>query len=114
MEAGSNVTTAHGVICIDADGENASNSCYIGQIFGRTSTGGATVFVNANGRLGTSTSSRRFKNAIKPMDKASEQLYALQPITFRYKGEIDPAGTSQFGLLPEDVEKVNRDLVVRD
>src|SRR5580704_571494 len=48
------------------------------------------------------------------MDKASETLFALKPVTFRYKKEIDPAGTSQFGLVAEDVEKVNRDLVVRD
>jgi septal ring factor EnvC (AmiA/AmiB activator) len=48
------------------------------------------------------------------MDKASEDLLALRPVTFRYKKEIDPAGTSQFGLVAEDVEKVNPDLVVRD
>ena len=48
------------------------------------------------------------------MDKASEALFALKPVAFRYKKEIDPAGISQFGLVAEDVEKVNRDLVVRD
>ena len=48
------------------------------------------------------------------MDKASEALFALKPVTFRYKKEIDPAGTSQFGLVAEEVEKVNPDLVVRD
>jgi len=48
------------------------------------------------------------------MDKASEALLALEPVTFRYKKEIDPTGTSQFGLLAEEVEKVNPDLVVRD
>ena len=48
------------------------------------------------------------------MDRASEALFALQPVTFRYKKEIDPAGTSQFGLVAEDVEKVNPDLVARD
>jgi septal ring factor EnvC (AmiA/AmiB activator) len=60
------------------------------------------------------TSSRRFKDAIKPMDKASEALLELKPVTFRYKKEIDPKGTSQFGLVAEEVEKVNPDLVVRD
>jgi hypothetical protein len=60
------------------------------------------------------TSSRRFKDAIKPMDKAGEALLALKPVTFRYKKEIDPAGTSQFGLVAEEVEKINPDLVVRD
>ena len=48
------------------------------------------------------------------MDKASEALFALQPVTFRYKKDIDPAGTPQFGLVAEEVEKVNPDLVVRD
>jgi uncharacterized coiled-coil protein SlyX len=64
--------------------------------------------------LGTVTSSKRFKDEIKPMDEASEALYSLKPVTFRYKKEIDPAGTQQFGLVAEDVEKVNSDLVVRD
>jgi len=59
-------------------------------------------------------SSQRFKKEIKPMDRASEALFALKPVSFRYKTEIDPAGTSQLGLVAEDVEKVNRDLVVRD
>ena len=48
------------------------------------------------------------------MDTASEALFALQPVTFRYKKEIDPQSIPQFGLVAEEVEKVNRDLVVRD
>ena len=48
------------------------------------------------------------------MDKASEALFALKPVTFRYKKDIDPAGTSQFGLVAEEVERVNPDLVARD
>jgi hypothetical protein len=60
------------------------------------------------------TSSARFKDEIKPMDKASEALFALKPVAFRYKKDIDPAGTPQLGLVAEDVEKVNPDLVVRD
>ena len=59
-------------------------------------------------------SSRRFKEDIKPMDKASEDILALQPVTFRYKKDFDPTGTAQFGLVAEDVAKVNPDLVVRD
>jgi hypothetical protein len=90
------------------------NSCYIGQIFNATSSGGIAVFINSDGKLGTNTSSRRFKEEIKVMDKTSEALFALKPVTFRYKKEIDPAGTSQFGLVAEEVEKVNPDLVVRD
>jgi Chaperone of endosialidase len=112
--AGFNVTTANNVICIGAEGNNVDNACYIGQIFGATSSMGIAVFINSNGRLGTATSSRRFKEEIKPMDKTSEVLLALKPVTFRYKKEIDPAGTPQFGLVAEEVEKVNPDLIVRD
>jgi len=114
--AGSGVSGAANVICIGANvsGEDVSDSCYIGQIFDATSSFGAAVFVNSNNRLGTLTSSRRFKEEIKPMDKASETLFALKPVAFRYKKKIDPAGTSQFGLVAEDVEKVNPGLVVRD
>ena len=112
--AGQGVTTASNVICIGAPGANVDNSCYIGSIFGQTSSGGTAVSINADGKLGTSTSSERFKEAIKPMDKASEALLSLKPVIFRYKNEIDAAGTTQFGLVAEEVEKVNRDLVVRD
>jgi hypothetical protein len=114
-DAGLFVTTADNVICIGAGvGENVSNSCYIGNIFGSTSSNGVAVLVNSNGRLGTMTSSARFKEEIKPMDKTSEVLLALKPVTFRYKKGIDPQGIPQFGLVAEDVEKVNSDLVVRD
>jgi uncharacterized coiled-coil protein SlyX len=114
--AGANIATANNVICIGAgvSGADVSNSCYIGNIFGATSPGGIGVFVNSDGKLGTTVSSRRFKDDIKPMDKASEALLALQPVTFRYKKDFDPTGIPQFGLVAEDVEKVNPDLVVRD
>jgi trimeric autotransporter adhesin len=75
---------------------------------------GATVLVASNGQLGTITPSERFKDEIKPMADASEALLALKPVTFRSKKEIDSAGISQFGLVAEEVEKVNSDLVVRD
>jgi hypothetical protein len=116
MSAGSNVMTASNVICIGRSvaGEDVSDSCYIGNIFNATSSGGSAVFVNASGKLGTLTSSRRFKAEIKPMDQASEALFALKPVTFRYRREIDPVGRPQFGLVAEDVEKLNPDLVVRD
>jgi trimeric autotransporter adhesin len=91
-----------------------SNSCYIGNIFGATSSGGIAVLVNSDGKLGTNRSSRRFKDDIRPMDRASEAILALQPVTFRYKKEFDSTGTAQFGLVAEDVEKVDPDLVVHD
>jgi trimeric autotransporter adhesin len=112
--AGSDVTTASGVICIGHSGQNVSESCYIGKIFGAISSGGTAVFINSDGKLGTVASSRRFKEEIKPMDKASEALLALKPVIFRYKKGIDPQGVPQFGLVAEDVEAVNPDLVVRD
>jgi trimeric autotransporter adhesin len=114
--AGLNVTSASNVICIGASvaGANVSNSCYVGSIFGQTSSGGAAVLINFDGKLGTVVSSQRFKKEIRAMDKTSEALFALKPVTFRYKQEIDEAGTQQFGLVAEDVEKVNPDLVVRD
>lgn len=90
------------------DGQTAT---FIAGIRG-TAVVGATVVVNANGQLGTATSSARFKKAIKPMDKASESILPFNPVTFQYKS--DPKGTPQFGLIAEEVAKVNPDLVVRD
>jgi trimeric autotransporter adhesin len=114
--AGSGVTSANNVICIGAGfpGANVDNSCFIGNIFNQSSPSGTAVFVNGDGKLGTSTSSKRFKDDIKPMEKASEALLALQSVTFRYKREFDPTGTAQFGLVAEEVEKVNSDQVVHD
>jgi DNA-directed RNA polymerase specialized sigma54-like protein len=91
----------------------AHTATFIAGISGRPVVGN-TVVVNANGKLGTTTSSKRFKDDIKSMDKASEAILGLKPVTFRYKKEIDPDSSSQFGLVAEDVEKVNPDLVVRD
>ena len=70
--------------------------------------------VNASGQLGVAASSERFKDEIKPMDKASEAILALRPVTFRYKKNIDPDRVPQFGLVAEEVAKVNPDLVARD
>jgi hypothetical protein len=115
--AGYNATTGSGNVYVGAGmvgvaGE--SNACYIASIFGQTSADGVQVYINSNNKLGTLTSSKRFKEDIEPMDKASEALFALKPVTFRYKKEIDPAGRSQFGLVAEEVDKVNPDLVVHD
>src|SRR5439155_9992992 len=70
------------------------------------------VMIDSAGQLGTMSSSRRFKNEIKPMDNASEAILALKPVTFHYKS--DATGTPQFGLIAEEVAEVNPDLVVRD
>src|SRR5262245_2031056 len=117
LSAGFNQTTGSNNIYIGG-GPNGvageSDSCYIASIFGQTSVSGAPVLVNSNNKLGTQTSSKRFKEEIKPMDKTSNALFALKPVTFRYKKDIDPTGTSQFGLVAEDVAKVSPDLVIRD
>src|SRR5437899_3943898 len=91
----------------------AHTATFIAGISG-TAINGRPVMINANGRLGTAPSSARFKEEIKPMDKASEAILALKPVRFRYKKEIDPERTPQFGLIAEEVEKVNPDLVAHD
>jgi hypothetical protein len=125
-EAGANLTTGDKNIDIGnagVPGESSTirigtvpyhSATFIAGISGVTVPTGVAVIVDGDGHLGTSTSSARYKEAIKPMDKASEVLHALQPVTFRYKHELDPAGIPQFGLVAEQVEKVNPDLVARD
>jgi hypothetical protein len=87
---------------------------FIAGISGATVAGGVGVIVGTDGQLGTVVSSARFKEAVQPMDKASEAILALKPVTFRYKKELDPECIPQFGLIAEEVAKVNPDLVVRD
>jgi uncharacterized coiled-coil protein SlyX len=87
---------------------------FIAGISGATVPAGVAVIVDTNGHLGTSTSSARYKEKIQPMDKSSEAILALKPVTFRYRHELDPDGIPQFGLVAEDVEKVNPALVARD
>jgi hypothetical protein len=108
--AGFNVTTADNVITIGAAGSNVSNSCYIGNIWNQSS-GSQAVYVNSEGKLGLITSSRRLKDEIKPMEQASEVIYRLKPVSFRYKKEIEPTRPLSFGLIAEDVKKVSPDLV---
>jgi hypothetical protein len=115
--AGFNQTTGSGNVYIGAGAAGVageSNSCYIASVFNQTSASGIPVLINSNNKLGTSTSSKRFKEDIKSMDQASKGLFSLKPVVFRYKQEIDPDRRGQFGLVAEDVEKINSDLVVRD
>jgi uncharacterized coiled-coil protein SlyX len=95
-------------------GGDAQERTYIAGIYGRAYFPGIPVYVNRDGQLGTMPASERFKDEIKPMDRSSEAILALKPVTFRYKKEVDPNSIPQFGLVAEDVEKVNPDLVVRD
>ena len=110
--AGASVTDAVNVICIGAEGANITNSCFIGNIYNSAVPGGQGVVIGSDGRLGLDVSARRFKKEIKPMDKASEAVLSLKPVTFQYKSDV--SGASRFGLIAEDVTKVNPDLVTRD
>jgi hypothetical protein len=94
--------------------KGTQKNTHIAGIYGAVVAGGVGVIVDSHGQLGTILSSARYKEAIKPMDKASEAILQLEPVSFRYKEEIDPNGIPQFGLVAEQVEKVNPDLVVRD
>jgi hypothetical protein len=95
--------------------QGTQTNTYVAGVWQAIVTGTASpVRVNSSGKLGTAPFSARFKDVIKPMDKASEVILALKPVTFRYKKEIDPDRTPQFGLVAEEVEKVNPDLVARD
>jgi len=89
---------------------------FIAGIYGQSvdAASGVPVQIDSTGKLGTILSSARFKQAIKPMDKSSEALLALKPVTFQYKPELDPKGVPQFGLVAEQVEKVAPELVIHD
>lgn len=112
--AGSAIGTASGVIAIHSTGANVDNTTWIANIFGVTPVSGTTapVVVSDTGQLGTLPSSRRFKKDIQPMAKTSESILALKPVMFHYKG--DRTNRAQFGLIAEEVAKVNPDLVMRD
>jgi Chaperone of endosialidase len=124
--AGRNLTTGNNNIDIDNQGVSGESNririgtvgtqtaAFIAGIRGAVVPGGIGVIVGTNGQLGTIISSERFKEAIKPMGKASEAILALKPVTFRYKHKLDPQGIPQFGLVAEQVEKVTPDLVARD
>src|SRR5262249_9312776 len=126
ISAGINLTTGSNNIDIGNAGVAAESSririgtvgiqtsTYVAGISGVSVPGGLGVIVGNNGKLGTVVSSARFKDEIKPMDKVSEVIHSLQPVTFRYKEELDPEGIPQFGLVAEEVEKVNPALVARD
>jgi hypothetical protein len=112
--AGGNVGGANHVICIGQGvaGANVNNSCYVGSIWNQPG-GSQPVYVNSDGKLGLQVSSRRFKDEIKPIGDASAVIYSLEPVTFRYKPEIEPTRPRGFGLIAEDVEKLSPNLVTR-
>jgi trimeric autotransporter adhesin len=119
FNAGAAVTTANNVVCIGAFGANMDDSCFIGNIYSNVQpivgTDPDSVTIASSGRLGRgNVSSRRYKHDIKSMDKASEVLYALKPVSFRYNKEYDATQTLAFGLIAEEVAEVYPDLVGRN
>ena len=113
FNAGSNLTTGDGNICIGYNvvgvaGE--SNTTRISNIYSSAASA-RLVYITSGGKIGTLVSSQRFKQEIKSMDNAGEAILALKPVTFRYKEDVDSNRTIMFGLMAEDVEKVNPDLV---
>jgi predicted ribosome quality control (RQC) complex YloA/Tae2 family protein len=105
---------ASNVIAIGHQGANVSNTTWINNIYGIATISGVTVpvLVSDAGQLGTNTSSKRFKKDIRTMEKASEAILSLRPVTFHYKSDVKD--TPQFGLVAEEVAKVNSALVVPD
>jgi hypothetical protein len=124
FSAGSGVTSGSNNIYLANNGANESSTIRIGSsnqiatfvagIRGVGVAGGQPVTVSASGQLGVRASSARFKEAIKPMGDTSEAILHLKPVTFRYKKELDTEGAPQFGLVAEEVAKVNSDLVMTD
>jgi hypothetical protein len=114
IDIGNNVIGMAGEADTIRIGNTNITDTYIRGISGATVAGGAAVFVDSNGHLGALTSSARFKDEIKPMGNASETILALRPVSFRYKKQIDPQGIPEFGLIAEEVEKVNPGLITRD
>jgi Chaperone of endosialidase len=117
--AGVGVTNANNVIVIGEPGANVNNSCFIGNIYSNVQpivgTDPDSVTITSSGRLGRgNVSSRRYKHEIKPMEKASELLYSLKPVSFRYNKEYDVTQTLAFGLIAEEVAEVYPDLVGRN
>jgi Chaperone of endosialidase len=113
---GTNVYSADHVVCIGANvaGADVPHTTWIGSVYGVTTQSGVTapVVVSSAGQLGTVASSERFKKDIATMDKASDAILSLRPVTFHYK--TDSSATPQFGLIAEEVAKVNPALVLPD
>ena len=116
LTAGSALTTGSGNVCIGA-GVNGvageSNTTRIRNVY-TTVANGRAVYVNADNKIGTLSSSRRFKHDIQPMDRSSETLFALKPVIFRYKKDADPSQALSFGLIAEEVAQVSPELITRD
>jgi hypothetical protein len=124
VDSGINISTGNNNIHIGNQGfgnesdtiriETSQTKAVMVGIYGMTVGSGTPVYVNPSGLLGTATSSARLRQTFGAWADASEVLLALNPMAFQYKPELDPKGIPQFGLVAEEVEKVNPALVVRD
>jgi Chaperone of endosialidase len=116
VDAGANIISASNVTCLGAGvrGENVDNTTWIANVYSAVPISGTTlpVIVSDTGQLGTVASSERFKKDVATMDKASEAILSLRPVTFHYR--TDTKGTPQFGLIAEEVAEVNPALVLPD
>jgi hypothetical protein len=115
--AGHDLVDGHGNVYIGqgvgAAAASENDTTYIRNVYDSVASARA-VFINSDNKIGTMASSRRYKEDITPMDKASEALFALKPVTFRYKKEIDRSGALSFGLIAEEVAEISLDLITRD
>ena len=114
-DAGLNLNGS-GNVCIGEGVEGASgvsDTTWIRNVYASVATGRA-VFVNSDNKIGTMSSSRRFKEEIRPMDQASDVIFALKPVSFRYKEEIDRSRALSFGLIAEEVAEISPELITRD
>jgi len=112
---GSNVSPSSATESSSIHIGNGQKTTYIAGISGASSSGGVAVYVNSSGKLGTVTSSRRYKEDIEDMGDASSGLMKLRPVSFRYKSEYEPGPrTVQYGLIAEEVAEVYPDLVQYD
>jgi hypothetical protein len=93
--------------------DDESDTTRISNIYSSVATTRA-VYIDGDNKIGTLSSSRRYKDEIKPMDAASETLFALRPVSFRYKKEVDRSRALSFGLIAEEVAEVDPDLITRD
>jgi endosialidase-like protein len=110
------VITGSGNVCIGSNVLGAAgvdDTTWIANVYDSVATA-RQVYVDADNKIGTLSSSRRYKEQIEPMEKASETLFTLKPVRFRYKKQIDPSQARSFGLIAEDVAEVSPELVTRD
>jgi len=111
--AGSNIHIASDTICIGSPGVDVTDGCYVGHVFEEAlDPDHLAMAIDVNGKVGTPGSSRRCKEDIKPMDKASEVILALKPVRFHYKN--DAKRSPRFGLIAEEVAEIDPSLVAFD